>query len=319
MLRTLISFVLISFCLSFSAHAEGNSPTRITRAQYIDQWKGEAIKQMREHRIPASITLAQGILESGDGNSELAREANNHFGIKCHGWTGKKVYHDDDRKQECFRKYKTAHQSFEDHSHFLKRSRYAFLFDYKITDYKSWAKGLKKAGYATNPKYPALLIRIIEENNLAQYDREGLKKGRIKTEPSNTASTPKPGRQSGEIEIILGSQNSQVFISDNGIKYVITDRDITTRDLAESLQLGEWQVVKYNDLSKGAKIKKGDRVYIQPKKRKSKTHQTHTVATGETLRSISQLYGVKIKKLCKYNGLTEQSRIMPGDIIKLRK
>jgi flagellum-specific peptidoglycan hydrolase FlgJ len=160
--------VILSFLLAFALNtlAESDPNKRNTRAQYIAQWKDVAIDQMEKYGIPASITLAQAILESGDGNSELARGANNHFGIKCHGWEGKKVYHDDDRRNECFRKYKNAHESFKDHSLFLQRSRYQFLFDYNITDYKSWAKGLKKAGYATNPKYPALLIRLIEENRL---------------------------------------------------------------------------------------------------------------------------------------------------------
>ncbi|MCR9172812.1 MAG: glucosaminidase domain-containing protein, partial [bacterium] len=134
-------------------------------------WKETAIRQMMDHNIPASITLAQGILESGSGNSALATKGNNHFGIKCHGWTGKKMYVDDDAKGECFRVYKDASDSYEDHSTFLKTySRYAFLFEYDVTDYKSWAKGLKKAGYATSPTYPEKLIKIIEELDLDQYD-----------------------------------------------------------------------------------------------------------------------------------------------------
>ena len=140
---------------------------------YIEQWKITAIEQMNEHQIPASITLAQGILESANGNSPLAKKANNHFGIKCHkSWDGGTFFQDDDLKNECFRSYDNAAQSYDDHSAFLTgRSRYAKLFDLKITDYKGWAKGLKSAGYATNPKYAHLLIDIIEKFDLDKYDK----------------------------------------------------------------------------------------------------------------------------------------------------
>ena len=143
----------------------------MTREEYIDKYKDEAIYQMKKYKIPASITLAQGILESGDGNSELAKKSNNHFGIKCHSyWQGERVYHDDDKKDECFRKYNKVRDSYDDHSEFLLRPRYAALFEYALTDYKSWAKGLKKAGYATNPNYAKHLIKIIEENELHKLD-----------------------------------------------------------------------------------------------------------------------------------------------------
>ena len=140
---------------------------------YIEKYKNIAMIKMMEYEIPASITLAQGILESGNGRSELARKANNHFGIKCHkGWKGKKVYHDDDKRNECFRKYNSPDASFEDHSLFLTtRSRYAFLFDLKKDNYKAWAKGLKKAGYATDRKYPSKLIDFIETYHLYYYDK----------------------------------------------------------------------------------------------------------------------------------------------------
>jgi len=144
-----------------------------TTEAYIQKWKAECVRQMEMHGIPASITMAQGILESGSGSSELATEANNHFGIKCHkDWTGKKFYKDDDKKNECFRVYENAEASFEDHSFFLKRERYASLFELKPTDYKGWAHGLKKCGYATNPKYPQLLIELIEKHRLHELDQE---------------------------------------------------------------------------------------------------------------------------------------------------
>jgi hypothetical protein len=148
------------------------SAQNMSRAEYIAKYKDLAIAEMNQYGIPASITLAQGVLESGDGNSELARKAKNHFGIKCHSsWEGKKVYHDDDEAQECFRKYPTVAASYRDHSVFLQKARYAALFELSITDYKGWAKGLRKAGYATNPKYADLLIKIIEDNQLYVYDK----------------------------------------------------------------------------------------------------------------------------------------------------
>jgi|TARA_B100001059_G_scaffold95864_2_gene95089 hypothetical protein len=149
------------------------SAQNMTRSQYIDQYKDEAIYQMRKYKIPASITLAQGILESANGNSELANKSNNHFGIKCHSdWEGERVFHDDDKNNECFRKYDKVRDSYDDHSEFLLKPRYADLFKYSIKDYKSWAKGLKKAGYATNPSYAKHLIKIVEENELYRFDED---------------------------------------------------------------------------------------------------------------------------------------------------
>ena len=143
---------------------------------YIDTFSAAAMAEMRTSNIPASITLAQGILESGSGNGRLAVEANNHFGIKCHGWEGEKIYHDDDRSQECFRKYNNASESFKDHSEFLTgRKRYAKLFELKPNDYKGWARGLKAAGYATDKRYPKKLIDLIERYELYKYDGEVLK------------------------------------------------------------------------------------------------------------------------------------------------
>jgi flagellum-specific peptidoglycan hydrolase FlgJ len=150
-------------------------PVITSTAQYIDVYKDIAMKEMQTYGIPASITLAQGILESGSGKGRLAVKANNHFGIKCHGWDGKKIYHDDDEKQECFRKYKSAETSFRDHSLFLaNRKRYSNLFNLKISDYKNWAKGLRKAGYATDRKYPQKLISLIERYSLQEYDKKVL-------------------------------------------------------------------------------------------------------------------------------------------------
>ena len=161
--------LLITFYISFIT-----SPAQVKwnqrYQQYINQYKDIAIEQMLKWKIPASITLAQGLFESGAGQSELAMKGNNHFGIKCNGWDGRKVYHDDDARNECFRAYNNAFESYEDHSRFLVGSkRYASLFSLKTTDYKGWAKGLKTAGYATSPSYAEALIRIIEMYNLYQF------------------------------------------------------------------------------------------------------------------------------------------------------
>lgn len=313
--RVFLSAFCILLAISMMAGKGGDPQKRFTRSQYIDLWKDEAIKQMREHKIPASITLAQAILESGDGNSELARKSNNHFGIKCHNWTGKKTYHDDDKRNECFRKYDNAAQSFEDHSLFLQRSRYAFLFELKITDYKSWAKGLKKAGYATNPKYPALLIRLIEENNLTQYDKMALDKG---YDPKNLPMISESSSKSrDEIVVNLGKRQT-VYRSDNNINYIVSETDQSAERLAENLNMGVWQIRKYNDLEKNERIEKGDRIYIQPKRNKSKKYESHVVATGETLESISQKYGVKVDKIIKHSNLPKGYKAKPGDTLRLR-
>jgi flagellum-specific peptidoglycan hydrolase FlgJ len=165
-----ISFLI--FFLSLKILAFGQS-INTQYEEYIAKYLAIAKKEMKLHGIPASITLAQGLLESGAGQSKLAKKANNHFGIKCHNdWKGRKFRHDDDKRKECFRKYGNAKHSFKDHSLFLtSKSRYAFLFDLKTIDYKGWAKGLKQAGYATDPNYPAKLIKIIEDYKLYKYDK----------------------------------------------------------------------------------------------------------------------------------------------------
>jgi len=301
--------LLIAILISTFAFGEGDPNKRKSRAEYIAEWKDVAIDQMEKYGIPASITLAQAILESGDGNSELAREANNHFGIKCHGWQGKKVYHDDDKRNECFRKYRSAQDSFDDHSVFLQRSRYQFLFDYKVTDYKAWAKGLKKAGYATNPKYPDLLIRLIEENNLARYDNPEAKR-----ENQAPAKTKTDSQGAIVLEIRKGLEIQK---SSNRIKYVVADRQYSPEALADRMDMGPWQIKKYNDLEKNETIEKGELIYLQPKRGKNKTHDTHVVKEGETLRAISQRYGVKMKKILKHSDLPRNYRIKPGDRLKL--
>ena len=282
-------------CIAFGLLILSNSVfgQEISRKEYIEKYSSLAIIQMHQYKIPASITLAQGILESNHGNSRLATKANNHFGIKCHGWEGKKIFADDDKKNECFRNYKNVLESFVDHSLFLnKYSRYEFLFDYKITDYKSWAKGLKKAGYATNSKYPELLIKIIEENKLYQFDREKIDKN-----------------------LISGKRN--IYMHPNKIKYVISQNQETYETIAKSLNIKLKQILKYNEDNKLSVLKVGTKVFIQPKRNRSK-QRTHVVNKGEDLRSISQTYGIKMKSLKKRNELILKNGLNNGDKLRLR-
>jgi LysM repeat protein len=282
-------------CIAFGLLILSNSVfgQEISRKEYIEKYSSLAVKQMHQYKIPASITLAQGILESNNGNSRLAVKANNHFGIKCHGWEGKKIFADDDKKNECFRNYKNVLESFVDHSLFLnKYSRYEFLFDYKITDYKSWAKGLKKAGYATNSKYPELLIKIIEENKLYQFDREKIDKN-----------------------LISGKRN--IYMHPNKIKYVISQNQETYETIAKSLNIKLKQILKYNDDKKLSVLKVGTKVFIQPKRNRSK-QRTHVVNKGEDLRLISQTYGIKMKSLKKRNELILKNGLNNGDKLRLR-
>lgn len=297
---------------------------RITRSEYIDQWKDEAIHQMVMHGIPASITLAQGILESGDGNSELASKSNNHFGIKCHSdWKGKKVYHDDDRKGECFRKYPSAHQSFEDHSEFLKKKRYASLFELKITDYKGWAKGLRECGYATNRKYATLLIQLIETNNLTQYDEEGLaimKGGTAKREKKKKKKETAGGEwdQDETLPNVTLNQRRTAQLSSNRIKYILAENGDTPESIAKELEVMPWQIRKYNDLQRNDRIVEGAIIYLQPKRRSAK-QDWHTVKEGETLRDISQQHGIKMKHIRSKNNLGPNEQIQAGMKLSLRK
>jgi LysM repeat protein len=283
----------------------------ISRQDYIEMWKDEAISQMVKYGVPASITLAQGLLESGNGNSELAKYANNHFGIKCHGWDGPGVYKDDDKKDECFRKYTDAFDSFEDHSKFLAhRGRYSTLFTLETTDYEGWAKGLRKAGYATNPKYANLLIDLIESNGLYQYDR--MDAIIANNEPVHKIEVPQNKLVLPKIE--AAKHNVQFYFK---TKYVTVKKGDTYYKIAKEFEMSLWQLYNYNDCGENTKLFVGERIYLQPKRNKVKS-KFHTVVKGETLRSIAQEEGVKLKKIYKKNGMTLDSKITIGQKIRLK-
>lgn len=312
-MRNLI--LLVCFSLTFLAAAQP-SDRRISRSEYIEMYKDEAIKEMQRSGVPASITLAQGILESGDGNSPLARKANNHFGIKCHGdWKGKTYHQDDDARDECFRKYKSVLDSYHDHSEFLKKQRYAFLFELKPTDYKGWAKGLKKAGYATNPRYPQLLIKIIEDNNLHQYDlakapkkREGKKLWKEREEDATTIKSTTAGRR--------GSH--EVKTHENNIRYIEVQEKDNFEKIANEFNMGPWQLYKYNDWEKEDELFEEGILYLQPKRNRAQ-EDYHYVGSGETMWDISQKHGIKLKKLYRKNRMNPGEQPKVGEKLYLRK
>jgi hypothetical protein len=310
-------FILTTFItLLLFASRSLSQPPQMTVEQYIETFKDTAIEEMQKHRIPASIKLAQGILESGSGNSELARLANNHFGIKCHKeWTGKTFHQDDDAKNECFRKYKDAIESYHDHSHFLtSRDRYAALFNLEITDYKGWAYGLKAAGYATNPRYPEMLIRIIEENGLAKYDTPQGQKSAVNTR------NPEPGTRNPELnapKFFGRGGNDRVIFLNNGVKFILAREEDDFYNIAGEFGIYGWQVRKYNELGKGDGLVPGEKVYLERKKRKC-GYDRHVVQAGETLRSISQDYGIRLKALSGLNGLEPGSVLGEGVEVRLR-
>lgn len=310
---------------------------RMTPEMYIEMFKEAAITDMLKTGVPASITLAQGMYESDYGNSPLAKGANNHFGIKCHkDWTGNTFHQDDDAPNECFRKYESVQESYDDHSNFLRsRDRYRFLFDLEITDYKGWSHGLKKAGYATNPAYAGKLIDIIERFRLYEYDNQGQKMpvaGPIATAPStNGNAVPKkeeslPEKKStrpvsSRPRTILAQSNevpSNAAGTINGIPYVKVAKGDTWTKLARENNIELWQVLEFNDAQKNDVLKEGEHIFIRPKKNKAEPF-THTVAEGETMRDIAQQYGVRLARLYKMNEMNFGENPIPGKQIYLKR
>lgn len=312
--------ILLILSLTLSLSAKEN-----TREDYIKKYYKIAIREMQSYGIPASITMAQGILESNMGNGYLATEANNHFGIKCHDWTGPSVRRDDDAKNECFRKYFQAEDSYKDHSLFLStRSRYAFLFDLKGDDYKGWAKGLKKAGYATDPKYPNKLIKIIEENELYLLDQRALSKGKRKVklpfpiEDNKATKTIEPQTTNTNKTLSI---SDKVHISDNGLPYIIIQDDISFKKIAQQHNRHVWEIYRFNDLDKNLKYpEKGQRIYLDHKRLKIKNGTlTHTVLKGETMHEIAQQYGIRLKALYRINQMNKGTQAPVGSVVKLNK
>lgn len=315
---------------------------------YINKYKDIAMTEMVKNKIPASITLAQGILESGSGNSVLAKKGNNHFGIKCHSdWKGKTMRMDDDAPKECFRVYDSAEESFRDHSNFLKGDRYKALFDLKITDYQGWAKGLKKAGYATLPTYASVLIKLIENYDLQQYDEMVMsgkfkvksQKSKVKNdEPDDGDKQQKPVDAKKQKRLkkraekqqlavptlndctVVGVTANKHYIRENfGVKFIFTKENDNIDALADELGVYKYQLVKYNDLGKKSTFKEGEVLYVEPKRMRAvDDYKYHVIQEGETLSHVSRLYAVRLKRLLKMNDLDENSVLQVGQVIRLR-
>lgn len=288
--------LLLTLCL-YNINVYGQNRSK-QYEEYIKEYREIAVDEMKRYHIPASITLAQGLLESGAGQGTLARKSNNHFGIKCGGdWRGKTVKHDDDARNECFRVYKDPKESYRDHSKFLAgRPRYASLFQLKITDYKGWAHGLKKAGYATNPRYAYQLIDIIERYDLHKYDTKG---GFKWMKENSNPHTP--------------------YIA-NGLLYIKVQQGDTWKSISKEFDISQRKLRKYNDLYKGYALQEGDILYLGKKNRIArKGNIVHVLRAGESMYFISQKYGIRLKRLYKMNKMKPNDAVpQVGTILRLR-
>ena len=296
------SYLLSLFCL-FLISSESLFAKSIIE-EYIDQYSDWAIEHMEIYKIPASITLAQGILESGAGKSDLAKNGNNHFGIKCHSdWKGGRVYRKDDGPNDCFRKYSNAKESFEDHSRFLvERSRYAVLFTLDIKDYKAWAKGLQDCGYATDKAYANRLIQLIEKYELYKY-------------------TPKHDSKYKEVSPQYTSpiHNRRDIYKTHNLIYTLAETNDSFDAIAKNLGFKLKDLLKYNEVPEGFPLNQGDIVYLEKKKKKAdKPYFEHVVQVGESMYSISQQYGVQLSRLYKMNKKDSDYVPEEGHILKLR-
>ena len=324
MLKTIVSIIV--FLIMGNVYAQ-----RMSVQQYVDTYKDAAIAQMKRLGVPASVILAQGILETESGNSDLVKKSNNHFGIKCKSsWTGMSVSHTDDAPDECFRKYNSAFESYKDHSDYLYSSpRYASLFQLDHTDYKGWAYGLKKAGYATNPSYPQILISNIEKYNLQQYNTmpsAGDQLTRLDMEDEKNTGTVLAAAKPVEVEaaketnifkkLFFNRKNksNQYF---NKLKAVMSFRGTSLLAIATENDIDLSKLMEYNDLSADGLLKEDQWIYLEKKNREG-NRDFYTALENESLYDISQNNGVQLLKLAEYNLLTEKSIVRKGDMVKLR-
>lgn len=317
--------LLFLFGLSSIIGAAGQSQIE----SYIAQWAPTAVREMYRSGVPASITLAQGILESRYGLSTLAADGNNHFGIKCHkDWTGKKQYHDDDAKGECFRVYDSAEESFRDHSDFLRyRDRYKFLFDFETTDYKSWAYGLKKAGYATDPGYPGKLIKYIEDYKLYEYDTmplagvDGLEKQAeevVKDEGEKVEATPEPKHSTVKEDKVKEKAKAKAKAQKRSSKMARKakrkssgDEELTGTIPQSPLALEEPKRIDKNQLEEFK--------FSLTREAYSKNGVPFvTSVEGESYASIAMRYGLFLNEILKYNDLTSSRELLPGTVVYLQ-
>jgi hypothetical protein len=337
----LLRYIICSIVILYSLNSNGQQ--RISKQEYIQTYKDLAIREMQRYGIPASITMAQALLESDDGNSALSIESNNHFGIKCHNnWAGETIYHDDDKQNECFRKYPQVADSYEDHSQLLITSkRYSSLFHLRADDYKGWAYGLRKAGYATNPQYSDLLIQIIENNQLYllddpskagslvfannsktnNYDKNDKVSKRHRKTPSDKQTVSNKGtvkRYNTDPEWVVSTARHLVM-QRNEVDYIIAKEGDTFESLSREIDLMHWEFYSYNDLPKDYEPHAGEIIYLQPKRRYAeKGNEKHIVAPGETMQSISQLYALKLRRLYRFNEMEKPAQPAVGDTLWLR-
>ena len=303
--RQLLSCLLVLYA---SATAQAQMKWNQLYQTYIDQYKDLAIEEMLKYRIPASITLAQGLFESGAGRSELSTLGNNHFGIKCHGWTGRSMSKDDDAANECFRVYENARESFEDHSKFLaKNTRYARLFQLEQTDYRGWANGLKACGYATNPNYAKKLIDIIELYKLWQYDKA---RNYDKFMAERSGNDKPVSSEAGLHPIHMFNKNY----------YIVAREGDTFKSIAKETGLSYRKLAYYNERNRKDILHEGEIVYLKKKRRrapKDYKNRPHIVKTGESMYMISQYYGIRLKNLYRKNHLKPEYQIRVGDELKV--
>lgn len=273
---------------------------------YIDRYKDLAIEEMQRHKIPASITLAQGLLESGAGQSTLVKNGNNHFGIKCHSWTGATINADDDAEEECFRAYKNAFESYEDHSKFLKNNtRYSSLFNLNPTDYHGWANGLKACGYATNPQYATKLIQIIETYKLYQYDNARTYNKFLAENAGNSHSTT--------------ASLHPIYIYNKNY-YLIARAGDTFYSIGKETDISYKSIAKANELPYNYALQAGDIVYLKKKQKRAEKQfkdVPYIVKAGDSMYSIAQKYGIRLESLYNINALSPDYNIAVGDKLKV--
>lgn len=305
-------FLIVALHAGGALSAQGQ--VRQTREEYVARYHHIAVEHMERYGIPASITLAQGILESDCGNSHLSRTSNNHFGIKCkRDWQGERVYHDDDAAGECFRAYPTVEASYEDHAEFLDRSpRYDSLFSYSASDYRSWARGLKSAGYATASDYAERLVRIIEENRLYLFDQEGGERlyAAAQTTPESfseqSAGDPAPAIHEGvdpnNYRVTINAHAGYNVYRQNGVCYILAHERDSFEQIGRAFRLSARNLRRFNDLKAEAQPLSGEVIYIERKRERwMGPERTHTALEGETPYAVAQRYGLRLKSLKRMN------------------
>ena len=300
---------------------------KISKQEYVETYKDFAVREMKRMGVPAAIKLAQGILETENGNSPLVKKSNNHFGIKCKSsWSAEGVSHDDDAPGECFRTYKDAEGSFRDHSNYLRgNERYAFLFRLDPRDYKGWAYGLKKAGYATNPRYPEMLIKHIEENNLQQYTMMAVNEvpffdaSKYKSDPEDKAFAAilKSSGSSNNQQASFVSNTSREKIEINGSDAIYETKGRSLLAIATENNINLNKLLEYNDMEKDGLLEQ-DQVIFLEKKSKEGDKDLYIVQNNETLYDVAQKNGIRLQNLYEYNDLKGDEKIFAGSKLKLK-